>query len=374
MRALLLLYLLFSAAAVSAADGPVRIGLLSGFTGVASIPSHHLLQVAKMEIKRINVAGGIKGKKIELVVMDDESNPVRTVELARSEQIDDLTGIIGFPWSQFIIASGDILARRGIPAISILATHDDATRRWNNVFRVCFTNTQQGKLLAQYAYRQVGVRRALMFVNQQNVYSVNLARIIQGEFVRQGGMIFKTIDYIPSHGDAYFLEKISTLNNAQFDSIFLPDDQVYVLPILSVLSRMKLQENPVFGGDGWNSATLASRKANLRDFHFHVIGHWNDKTKDSFGQQFINRFRKYDTSDPQDASALSYDALHVLLNAMRKAQTLSKAHIVQALYQTDYQGLTGRIIFDESGNVRRKPIVIHHVHKGNREITEFNQI
>lgn len=345
----------------------IKIALLAGFSGVASIPSYHLLHTVEMEIAKVNESGGIGGRQIELRIFDDESNPVKTLEFANDARLDDVVGIIGFPWSQFILTAGPILQRRGIPSISILATHDDVTKIGDYIFRVCFNDTYQGTKLAQFAVSNTGAKKALLFVNQQNAYSVHLAKVIREEFASKGGSIIKQIDYIPQNNSNFFMERLKEIDIGGYDSVFLPDDQVYVMPIMKAFIKTGGNDKRFFGGDGWNMANILIRNNQLNDFETYVIGHWDKNEADVRNKRFISEFKSLYPSEPQDASALSHDAFYVLIEAIRKTPSLDKKQLKENLYKTSYNGLTGKIQFKTTGDPIHKPLVIHRAYGGKRE-------
>lgn len=364
-HAILMVSMLFSSAAI--AGDTVKIALLSGFTGVANIPSYHLLHTIEMEVKRVNANGGINGRPVELVILDDESNPMKTIELARDKRLDDVAGIIGFPWSQFILSAGPTIQDRRIPAISILATHDRATKIGDHLFRVCFTNTYQGKMLVRYAFNKLKARKAVLFVDHQNSYSVDLARIIKQEFTGMGGRIVHEISYIPQKGPDFFLSELRKIDLKSFDSVFIPDDQVYVMPIMEAFARIGAVDKNYFGGDGWNMANIQIKDERLKDLPTYVVGHWDAGGRSRENREFISSFSASYNAEPQDATALSHDAFYILIEAIKKTPSLDREIIKQKLYETNYVGLTGRIQFDNDGDPVHKPLVIHKVYKGRRE-------
>ena len=349
------------------AQESIKIALLSGFSGVASIPSYHLLHTAMMETDELNAHGGIHGKPIELVILDDESNPIKTVELTRDPRLQDAVGVIGFPWSQFILAAGAELQKLKIPSISILATHDHAMEIGDYLFRVCFSNNYQGKKLAEYAFKKVRVRNAILFVDYQNSYSVDLAKTIKKEFTKRGGKIVHEIGYIPQKGTDYFFNELKNIDKRTYDSVFIPDDQVYVMPIMDAFIKIGATDKIYFGGDGWNMANIQIKNTQLDNFQIHVVGHWNNDNPNQQNKMFIKKFQSLYRTEPQDASALSHDALYILVEAIKKVPSLDKILIKQRLLQTNYNGLTGKIQFAKDGDPIHKPIVIHKVYKGKRE-------
>lgn len=358
--------LLFAFSTSANAQEKIKIALLAGFSGVSSISSFHLLNTAKMEVEKINSEGGFEGKMIELVILDDESNPIKTTEMANSAKLDDVAGVIGFQWSKFLLIAGEHLQRRKIPTISTLATHNTATHVGDYIFRVCFTNSYQGELLSRYAFKELGIKKALLFRNLENSYSNDLASSIRSHFEKLGGKIVKEIKYIPKHNKDYFVKEITDTPKSGFDAVFVPDAQVYSMPIMEVFRDLNMNDKIYIGGDSLIPVTQV-KDDRLNSFKTYAAAHWDINNQSIENKNFIKRFVEKTNAEPQDTSALAHDALYVLLDAIKRAGSLDHKKIKDALYKTDYKGLTGRIRFDKNGDVLYKPMVIHVVNDGIRK-------
>lgn len=358
--------LLCAFSAIANAEGVIKVALFAGFSGVANISSFNLLYGAKMEVEKINSKGGFEGKKIELVVLDDESDPIKTIELINDKRLDDVVGIIGFPWSKFLLIAGEHLQKKGIPTISITATHDSATQVGDYIFRVCYTNSYQGEKLSRYAFKKLGVRRSLLFVNLENSYSSDLASSMQTQFEKLGGKIVEKIKYIPKHKKDYFIDQIKNIPVSSYDVVLIPDTQVYAMPIMEAFRELEIDDKIYIGGDGWNMADTQMYDDRFKNYKTYVAGHWDFANPRIENKEFIKGFFELTYANPQDAAALTHDALYVLLDAIKRAGSLDHKKIKDALLKTNYTGLTGNIRFDSNRNVLHKQMIIHEVDKGKR--------
>ena len=109
----------------------------------------------------------------------------------------------------------------------------------------------------------------------------------------------------------------------------------------------------------------------FEEFNISLIGHWLNNETLPKNKAFVTAFRQRYPSDPQDASALAYDAFHLLVKALEASPTVKHEDIRDALQQTMLDGLTGRIQFSKRREPTHKPLVIYHVHRQQRAATLF---
>ncbi|MGQ0544390.1 MAG: ABC transporter substrate-binding protein, partial [Betaproteobacteria bacterium] len=142
--------LALAAFAVPAAAQNVRIGFHAPLTGFAAADGKSALNGAELAVEQINARGGIKGRKIELVVNDDQARPDQAVPLANKYIGDGLKIVVSGSYSGPTRASAGVFQGAKVPYISAYAIHPDITRAGNYVFRTSFMGEVQGKAAAKF--------------------------------------------------------------------------------------------------------------------------------------------------------------------------------------------------------------------------------
>ncbi|HVL59187.1 MAG TPA: ABC transporter substrate-binding protein, partial [Burkholderiaceae bacterium] len=149
VRSQLLLAAVVCALAAPAAAQPIRIGFHAPLTGFAASDGKSALNGAELAVEQINAAGGVNGRKLELVVQDDQAKPDQAVPLANKYIGDGLKIVVSGSYSGPTRASAGVFQQAKIPYISAYAIHPDITRAGDYVFRTSFMGEVQGRAAAK---------------------------------------------------------------------------------------------------------------------------------------------------------------------------------------------------------------------------------
>ncbi|MGE4554129.1 MAG: ABC transporter substrate-binding protein, partial [Desulfovibrionaceae bacterium] len=216
----------------------------------------------------------------------------------------------------------------------------------------------QGKALALFARNYFKAGTAVLLQNITSDYSMGQAQTFQREFTAMGGRILGTLNYKSDCKD--FKEALSQVKGLDPDVLFVPGhaESGFVVKQAQTLGlRAKL-----LGGDGWPYREFyANGGQDLREGYY--AAHWNKAVDTPKSQEFVAKYKK--VYDVTDFAAISYDAAMVLFDAIRRARDTSPQAIRDALAETrDFEGATGRITFDATGDPVDKPVIIMKIANG----------
>jgi branched-chain amino acid transport system substrate-binding protein len=193
--AALVLVMLASLLGACSAEKKVKIGFVAQMTG----PDSYIGQAAKValedRVKEINDKGGIKGYKVELITYDSRSEVPDAVTAAkRLIEQDRVAGVIGPEWSGAAIPIASIADNAKVPFIATTASNVKVTVDDNNavhpyMFRACFIDPYQGYALADFAYRDLGKRKAAFITDVTAAYSVGIQNYFETHFKELGGEV-----------------------------------------------------------------------------------------------------------------------------------------------------------------------------------------
>lgn len=157
----------------SAQADDIRIGVIAGFSGPGTSYGIGIRQGAEMAVKEINAEGGINGKKLELVVVDDGSNPGQSVT-AMQRLINDKVDLIVGGWgSSQVLAAMEPAERAGMPYVVVGASNPRITTEKNKwTFRVLQSDTLQAEEVADIAVQRLGLKR-IAVIHDANDYGVS---------------------------------------------------------------------------------------------------------------------------------------------------------------------------------------------------------
>ncbi len=305
------------------AAGKIKVGEYASLTGKEATfgqMSHHGTELA---IQEVNAAGGVLGKKIELVYEDDQSKagePATVVKKLISR--DGAIAVLGEVASSRSMEAAPICQQNKIPMISPSSTNVKLTEMGDYIFRVCFTDEFQGKLLSNFAKRTLKAGKVAIMTDVKSDYSVGLSRDFKTPFTAAGGTIVAEQTY--NGGDKDFKGQLTAIKAANPDAIIVTGYYTDVGLIVKQAKQLGITV-PLFGGDGWESSKLIE------------IG-----GSDVEGTYFSTHF------SPEAKSP-----------AIKRAGTTEGQKLRDAIAATrDHEGITGKITLDEKRNAAKSAVIL----------------
>lgn len=326
---------------------------LTGTTATFGTSTHNGVELG---IDEVNSAGGVKGKPIRLITEDDQSKPdvARTVVTKLVTQ-DKVTAVLGEVASTRSIAAAPVCEQYKVPMISPASTNPELTKKGEFIFRVCFTDDFQAAVVAHFAHDQ-GYRRAAIFKDIKNDYSVAFADNFAREFQRLGGTIVGEQTY--QEGDTDFKAQLNSLKAENPDTVLVPGYYSEVGTIARQAREIGLKV-PLLGGDGWDSPKLVPGAGRALEGCFFSNHYFSTELKDPDVQRFISAYTQKYGDKPDALAALGYDAARLLADAMKRAKSLDGPTLRDAIAATtDFPGVTGKITLDANRNARKAALIL----------------
>ncbi len=330
------------------ADPPVlEIGVIVAQQGKARDYGRAAIQGAQLAVDEINAKGGVRRHQLRLVIFDNKSTALHAREAANKAVFRRVIGVVGAVWSTHSLAVAPVLQRNGIPMISPGSTAPEVTLVGDYIFRTCYTDKFQGKLMADFAYNSTNYRRAAVLTNISESYSKILSRFFSANFEANGGLIVYKGGYKGSAVD--FKDILIPLINSKPDVIFVPgysQDSGLI-----VKQARKLGIASVFmGGDAWETAVAEYAGQALDGSYFSTF--WHPNVHYPRNRKFLEHFNaSYGERKISAYVPLAYDAVWLLADAIRRTRDITPDKIRDALASTrDFQGATGKFSFDANGN------------------------
>ena len=351
----------------------VKVGLLFEITGnVASYGKAEAVG-AKMAAEEINAAGGVNGKKIELVEYDDKSDPAEATTLAAKLMTQDkVVAIVGPATSGGMKAQIALSAKNQVPIVSGSATADDLTVTGGKVndftFRTCFTDSYQGTVMAKYAASKLNAKTAVILKDTSSDYAKGLAENFDKQFVAGGGKVLATEAYTAKQTD--FNAVLTKLKGQQFDVMYVPGYYEELGLIIKQARALGITA-PITGGDGYESPKLAELAGNaLTDVYY--TNHYSTTDTDPKVTQFIEAFKaKNGGATPEAFHAMGYDTMYYVADAIKRATTASSVGVKDAMASTKaFSGVTGTFDMDAATHNPIKQATIIGYKDGKVTVTE----
>ncbi|MES1194749.1 MAG: ABC transporter substrate-binding protein, partial [Opitutus sp.] len=217
-RLLPCLALAFAAAAHAADADPIKIGEYGAFTGKEAAFGVSARKGVILAFEEANAAGGVLGRKVELLTEDNQSKQGESVTIAKKFAYrDKVVAVLGGNPSTNSLEAAPVLQQAKVPMIAISSTNPRVTEMGNYIFRVCFIDPFQGAVLAKFAHDSLHVQRAGILTSVNNAYSVGLSKVFRERFTAAGGVIVAEQKH--SEGDKDFRAQLTSLKSAGVDCI-----------------------------------------------------------------------------------------------------------------------------------------------------------
>jgi branched-chain amino acid transport system substrate-binding protein len=357
-----------AATGTAAGEMTVKIGQVSPLTG----PQAHLGKDndngARLAIDEINAAGvTLGGRKVKFVLVseDDIADP-RTATIVAQKLVDQrVAGVLGHLNSGTSIPASKIYFDAGIPQISPSATAIAYTAQgFKTAFRVMTNDRQQGKVLGEYAVKNLGAKR-IAIIDDRTAYGQGLADEVEKAVKASGGDVIAREFTTDRSTD--FLAILTSIKARKPDLVFYGGMDAQGAPMVKQLRSLGIKAR-FLGGDGvQTSEFLKLTGSQAEDVTASSPGLPIDSMPGGkeFRQKFTERFGTIQTYAPY-----AYDAAMTMVEAMKMADSADPAKYLAELPRIQRAGVTGPISFDERGDIRGGAITLYQVRNGKWEVLE----
>ncbi len=348
----------------------ILIGHFASLTGTEATFGQSTEKGIRLAVDEINAAGGIKGKKIKLITMDNRSQAEETNAVVnRLIEQEKVIALLGEVASQRSKVGALVAQPKKIPMITPSSTNPDVTAIGDYIFRVCFIDPFQGTVMAKFAFDNLKVKRVAILREIGSDYSVGLADFFSKKFKELGGEIVTDLSY--SNQDVDYKAQLTQIKSKKPEAIFIPGYYSQVGLIARQAKELGLSV-PLMGGDGWDSPKLSEiGKTAVNGSYF--SNHYSNDSDDPVIKDFIKRFKAKYNEMPDGLSSVAYDAAQILALAMEKTSELNSKNIRDQLALIkDFHGVTGKISIDKDRNAQKPAVVVKVDGATNKFVTTVN--
>ncbi|MCL2725712.1 MAG: ABC transporter substrate-binding protein [Polyangiaceae bacterium] len=346
-----------SAAGCRKKTDEIPVGAFLSLSGADSTFGTDTRDGIELATDEVNAAGGIKGKKVRVFYEDDRSTTQEASQKVRQLiDRDGVVAVLGEVASSRTLAGGLVANTSHVPLITPSSTAVDVTQGRDWVFRVCFTDDQQGRVAARYVKNDLKKTKVGIFYVAQDTYSSGLAKSFRDEFKKLGGEIVADKGY--QKGDTNFTTYLNELKAQNPEIIFVPNYYNDMVPIARQARQVGIPGSIFMGGDGWDSSNLLEGAgAELEGASF--TNHYAPDVPWPNSKKFVAAFHAKYKHDPSSLAAQGYDAAGLLFDAMRRAPQITPEAIRKAIAETTgFSGATGTLSIDPNRNASKSIVVV----------------
>lgn len=337
-------------------ENTIRIGEVGSFTGSEATFGKETHQGIELAFAEINKNGGLLGKQVTISKYDNQGKDDETVvAMNRLINEDKVIAILGEVASGRSKVMAPIAQANKIPMVSPSSTNIQVTQIGDYIFRVCFIDPFQGKVMSKFAKENLKAKRVAILRDVKNSYSGGLANAFVEHWKSTGGQIVGDVSY--SAGDIDFKAQLTTIRSQKPDAIFVPGYYTDVGLIARQARELGIKA-PLLGGDGWDSPDLFNVGGKAINDSY-ISNHYSSEDPSPRVQEFVKKYKGAFGVVPGGLAAMGYDAALVLAEAIRTAGSEDPKKIRDALAGIkNFQAVTGMISIDENRNAVKPAVVL----------------
>jgi len=357
------------AGTASAQEQVVKIGHVGPISGSIAHLGKDNENGARMAIDDLNAKGmtlGGKKVKFELLAEDDGADPKQGTAAAQKLVDAKVNGVIGHLNSGTTIPASKIYHDAGIPQISPSATNPKYTQQgFKSAFRVVANDGQLGGTLGRYAAEQLKAKKVAV-IDDRTAYGQGVAE----EFVKgaKGKGVQVVAQQYTNDKATDFNAILTAIKAKNPDVVFFGGMDAVAGPMLRQMKALGINAK-FMGGDGICSEALAKLAGDAMGDGQVVcaeaggVEEAQKKGMDDFRASFKKKFN----ADVQIYAPYVYDAVMVMAEAMKKADSADPAKYLPQLQKISYTGVTGPIAFDNKGDIKNGTLTLYTYKAGKRE-------
>ncbi|MDD3396663.1 MAG: ABC transporter substrate-binding protein, partial [Acidaminococcaceae bacterium] len=297
------------------------------------------------------------------VAADNKSEPAEAANaMTKLLTQDRVVAVTGTFSSSNAIAAASVAESAKKPYLIAGATNpkvtvDEKTKNVKKyIFRVCFIDPFQGTVAANFATKDLHCKNAAILVDNSSDYSKGLADFFTNGFTKAGGKIVSTEAYLQK--DADFKATLTKIKAQNPDLLYVPGYYEEVGKIVKQAREMGLT-CPIIGADGWDSPKLTEIASAGALNNTYFTNHYSVDDPSPAGKAFIANYTKKFGQKPEALAVLGYDAVYVLADAIKRANSTDADKIVAALAETkNYKAVSGDTTINATHDADKSAVVI----------------
>ena len=357
--------------AAAPADGAkvVKIGVFepaTGDNGAGGKQETLGVQYANKVQPTVEIGG--ETYNVELVIVDNESSNDKAPTAAANLVSQNVSIVLGSYGSGVSIAAGDVFNKAGIPAMGITCTNPQVTNGVDCYFRICFLDPFQGTVLANFASKEFGAKKAYCLSKLGDDYSGGLCHYFVEAFKALGGEV---VEETFPEGNSDFTSYITTAQNSGAEVFFAPVSTEAAALIIDQAAGNGMTM-PILAGDTWDSNVITGA-AKGKNVKICVTTFFDEGAESEAAKAFVSGIKEWINSDAtakannggndmiSAVTAMGYDAYFTALEALKNAGSINAADVLKAMPTTTYEGVTGAIAFDDTGDAIRDAAFVKEV-------------
>ncbi|MFC4053783.1 branched-chain amino acid ABC transporter substrate-binding protein [Actinomadura syzygii] len=334
-------------------SGPIKIGVPAPLSGDSASAGQDILAAAKVAAAEINKAGGVKGRKIDIVEADDQCSAQQGAQAAQKLLNSKVVAVAGGYCSGAAVPAIPIYGRRSVPFVMDASTNPSLTDTGKGkVFRTCGRDDNQGLVAAKFMTGPLGAKRVAL-LHDNTTYAKGLADAAANSVKQAGGQVVYEDALQPGQSD--YSPVLTRVASTKPDVLYFTGYFAEAGLLMKQRKQLGLKFT-LMGGDATTDSTVLKTAGSAADGYIATTAPLAKDLPAAAG--FVSAYKAANNADPGPFSVYEYDAVKVIAKAVGDAGSTDGEDLIAALHKIkDFPGITGPITFDQKGD-RTDPLYI----------------
>lgn len=341
----------------------IKVGALFNQTGDQSSLDAPGLNGFKLAADEINKAGGVLGKKIQVIAIDGKTDQNACANAAsKMVDVDKVMAVCGLADSNYALAAGAITQKAGVLFLTSGATLPSLPDQVGDYFfLVPFGDNIQAYAGAEYAANDLKGKTAYILTDKAMDYTMTLSKYFKERFVKINGEGSILLEDAYQTADVDFSAQIERLKGlkTQPDVLYVASDPSKCGVIVKQMRARGITQ-PIIGGDGYDTPLLVELGGEGANQGVYFTTHASLENPSAQVQNFVKAYQAAYNKAPENAfAALGYDTMYLLADAIKRAKSADSKTVREALASTDgFAGVTGKISYKDGSRVPTKSVTV----------------
>ncbi len=340
----------------------IKIGFAGPLTGDQSYLGKTFLNGVQMAIEEVNAQGGVLGRKLEVVPLDDQADPKQATTVAqRFCDTRDIVALVGHFNSGCTLPSEPVYNKCRLLQLTTSSNPRVTALGFDHIFRIDGDDNLQGGMPALYAAQKLGAKRAAV-IHDKQAFGQGTAEVFSKTFRDKGGAVTSTNGI--THGDVDFTAVLTKIKAEKPDVVYFGGTATDGGLIVKQMRQVELKV-PFMGPDGLFEPTFIDVAGAVAAEGAYVTYQAPPYDSTPTLRKWSADYRTMFKDEPGPYSPMGYDSALVIVDAIRRAGTVERDAVVKAARATKRTGLLANAIeFNAAGEVKEPTEYLYRVTSG----------
>jgi len=331
----------------------IKIGLAAPLTGTEAQYGESIRNGAELAVAAVNANGGIGGRQVEIVAMDDKADPNEAVNIASQFVTNnEILAVLGNFNSSATLASAPVYNKNSLVQVSPASSSPKVSEAGEYTYRVITTDAYQAEVVAKMA-KDLGFSK-VAFIYEQSDFGLGLLEVFKNTCANEGGIEVVAEEAYTSGQTKDFSTILTKIKGQNPDSIFIGGFYNEAALIMQQAAKLGLSVDFIGVDSLYSEAIIELGKESVEGLK--LVGFYFPEGDNALAKEFAAKYNEKYSANPDTYAAYAYDGISLILESL-KANGETRDAVKKYLDTVvDYPGVTGKITIDENGDVRTVPV------------------